>query len=63
LYADELFIALVGDPKTIPPRRYAHAVAVAIALRHSWRPDDLDAVADRLGVSEARGRTSRTTRR
>ena len=54
LYADDLFTELVGDPHAIPQRRYAHAVAVAIALRHSWRPDDLQAVAGRLGVVQTR---------
>ena len=49
LYVDELFTEVVGDPVTIPPQESASAVAVAIALRHSWRPDDLAAVARRLG--------------
>jgi len=54
LYVDDLFTNVVGDPDAIPPRDYARAVAVALVLRHSWRPDDLDAVADRLGVINAR---------
>ena len=49
LYVDDLFIDVVGNPDTIPANGYAHAVAVAIALRHSWQPDDLAAVAARLG--------------
>ena len=53
LYADDLFTELVGDPNAIPQRGYAHAVAVAIALRHSWRLDDLQAVAGRLGIVQA----------
>jgi hypothetical protein len=54
LYVDDLFTTVVGDPDAIPPRGYAHAVAVAIVLRHSWRPDDLEAVVDRLGAIGAR---------
>jgi len=54
LYVDDLYTDLVGDPDTIPPHDYASAVAVAIALRHSWRPDDLEAIADRLGVLRER---------
>jgi hypothetical protein len=49
LYVEDIFSDVVGDPDTIPAQGYAHAVAVAIALRHSWRPDDLEAVARRLG--------------
>jgi hypothetical protein len=49
LYVDDLFTEVVGSPDTIPPQESASAVAVAIALRHSWRPDDLAAVARRLG--------------
>ena len=54
LYADDLFTELVGDPDAIRPRGYAHAVAVAIALRHSWRPDDLQAVVGRLDIDQVR---------
>ena len=54
LYIDDLFTEVVGDPEAIPPRDYARAVAVAIVLRHSWRPDDLEAVVDRLGDIGAR---------
>jgi len=54
LYVDDLFTTVIGDPDAIPPHDYARAVAVALVLRHSWRPDDLEAVADRLGVINAR---------
>jgi len=36
---EEDFAAVLGDPTQIPIRRYPQAVAIAIALRHSWRPD------------------------
>jgi hypothetical protein len=54
LYVDDLFTTVIGDPDAIPPHDYARAVAVALVLRHSWQPDDLEAVADRLGVINAR---------
>ena len=64
LYVDDLFEDVVGNPDTIPVNGYAHAVAVAIALRHSWRPDDLAAAARRLvdvaGTHEARATQSRS---
>jgi hypothetical protein len=55
LLLEELFIgdefdAIIGDPETIAPARYPQAVALAIALRHSWRPDDLEEVGNRLGM-------------
>ena len=62
LYVDDLFVKIVGDPDAIPPRDYARAVAVAIVLRHSWRPDDLEAVADRLGVFNAQRKRHTRTR-
>ena len=50
LYADDSFSVLVGKPET-PIRHYPQALAIAIALRHSWRRDDLQQVADRLGLT------------
>ena len=63
LYVDDLFTDVVGDPDTIPPHGYASAVAVAIALRHSWRFDDLAAIADRLGVTPEATQTADATAR
>ena len=51
LHVDELFIHLMGTPERLPRERYPQAVAVAIALRHSWRSDDFYSIAKRLGVS------------
>jgi hypothetical protein len=45
------FIQLLGRPEDIPVRRYPQAVAVAIALRHSWRPDLLTRVARHIRTS------------
>jgi len=58
LLLDELFIGdefdeIVGDPERISPSLYPQAVAIAIALRHSWRPDDLARTVKRLGLRRA----------
>jgi hypothetical protein len=50
LGTDDLFAELVGSARTIPRRRYAQALAVATALRHSWQPESLAWVAKRLGI-------------
>jgi hypothetical protein len=39
LRIEEDFAAVIADPAETPIRRYPQAVAIAIALRHSWRPD------------------------
>ena len=49
LYVEEEFRALLGDPEVLPRRRYPQAIALALALRHSWRPDDLACILGRLG--------------
>ncbi len=51
LYVDDLFDKMIGRVKKLSTAQYAQAVAFAIGLRHSWRPDDLLAVARRLGVA------------
>ena len=51
LGTDDLFAELVGSARTIPRRRYAQALAVATALRHSWQPESLAWVAKRLGIA------------
>jgi hypothetical protein len=51
LYVNEVFEELVGPLHCIPIRRYPHAVAVALVLRHSWRPDDLRWFAKELGIN------------
>jgi hypothetical protein len=53
LYVDEDFVALLGEPEMLPVRRYPQALAVALALRHSWRPDDFARLVKRLGVSKS----------
>jgi hypothetical protein len=41
----------VGQLDRVPPRRWPHVLAVAVALRHSWRRDGLSRVARRLRVA------------
>ena len=51
LHREDAFRELVGDPRHLPVRCYPQAIAVAIALRHSWRPDELTRLATRLGLA------------
>jgi hypothetical protein len=53
LYPDDLFAELVGRLDRIPRRQWPYAIAIAVALRHSWRRDGLTRVARRLRVSLA----------
>jgi hypothetical protein len=53
LYPDGLFTELVGDLNRVPLRRWPQILAIAIALRHSWRRDGLARIARRLQVSLA----------
>ena len=51
LYPDDLFTELVGNLDRIPARQWPHVIAIAVALRHSWRRDGVTRVATRLRVS------------
>jgi hypothetical protein len=53
LFPDHLFTELVGPLDRVPPRQWPHVLAIAIALRHSWRRDGLAHVARCLRVSLA----------
>ena len=53
LYPDDLFAELVGKLDRISPRQWPYVIAIAVALRHSWRRDGLTRVARRLRVSLA----------
>ena len=50
LYVEDELHALLGEPKDLPRRRYPQAIALALALRHSWRPDDLACILRRLRI-------------
>ena len=51
LYPDDLFTQLVGDLDRVPSRRWPHVIAIAVALRNSWRRDGLARIARRLRIS------------
>ena len=53
LFPDDLFTELVGHLDRVPPRQWPHVLAIAVALRHSWRRDGLAPIARRLRVSLA----------
>jgi hypothetical protein len=48
LYVEEEFAELLGNPRTLPLGKYPQAFAVALALRHSWRQDDLERTTSQL---------------
>ncbi len=54
LYVEDEFNALLGDIEALPRRRYPQAIALALALRHSWRPGDLACILRRLGIRSKR---------
>ena len=60
LYPDDLFTELIGNLDRVPRRRWPQVVALAIALRHSWRRDGLAKIATSLRV--ARHSTDDATR-
>jgi hypothetical protein len=66
LYPDDLFTEIVGDLDRIPPRLWPRALAVAVALRHTWRRDGLTRIAAQLRLSPitpmSRHRDRRRTR-
>src|SRR3989441_5916397 len=51
LYPDDLFAELIGNLDRVPSRHWPGVMAIAVALRHSWRPDQLTRLARRLRVS------------
>jgi hypothetical protein len=53
LYPDDLFAELVGRLDRVPRRQWPSVIAIAVALRHSWRRDGLTRIAKRLRVSLA----------
>src|SRR5205823_6086356 len=58
LYPDDLYTALVGNLDRLPRRRWPHALATAVALRHSGRPDSLARIAGRLSTESHARRKS-----
>ncbi len=50
LFPDDLFTELVGNLDRVPRRHWPHVIAIAVALRHSWRRDGLSRVAKQLRI-------------
>ena len=51
LYVDDRFAELLGSaPSELRVREYPQATALALILRHSWHPDDLACMVQRLGL-------------
>ena len=50
LYVGDEFDEIIGPPERLPAARHPEAMAFAVALRNSWRPDALAGVADALGL-------------
>jgi hypothetical protein len=64
LYPDDLFTQLIGNLDRVPRRRWPQVIAIAVALRHSWRRDSLARIARKLAAaSHQRSRSRSTTRR
>ena len=51
LFPDDLFSELVGNLDRVPRRQWPHVIAIAVALRHSWRRDGLARIARGLRIS------------
>ena len=50
LHPDDLFSELIGSLNRVPRSRWPQAVALAVALRHSWREDGLAQIVRSLHV-------------
>ena len=50
LYPDDLFSELIGNLDRVPRQRWPQAIALAVALRHSWRKDGLARIVKSLQV-------------
>lgn len=57
LYVGDEFDEIIGPPERLPVALYPGAIAFAVALRHSWRPDDFSAIAETLAVHPPKGGT------
>jgi hypothetical protein len=50
LYPDDLLAEIVGDLDRVPRRLWPQVLAIAVALRHSWRRDGLERLASQLRI-------------
>ena len=63
LHISDDFDVLVGRVAHLPASQYPRLVAIALLLRHSWCPEDLERTATRLGLLAATSTPSRSTPR
>ena len=62
LYPDDLFAELIGNLDRVPRRRWPQVVALAVALRHSWRQDGLTQIVKSLHVPRQSAEDNAPTR-
>ena len=53
LYPDDLFSELIGNLERVPRRRWPQVIALAVALRRSWRRDGLTQLVRSLRITTA----------
>ena len=63
LHVSDDFDVLVGRVARLPTSQYPRLVAVALLLRHSWSPEDLERTATRLGLQPVTSKPTATTSR
>ena len=54
LFPDDLFPQLIGNLDRVPRRRWPQVLAIAVALRYSWRRDSLARIARVLSSGSRR---------
>jgi hypothetical protein len=55
LHVEEDVARIVGDLRRVPPNRRSSVVVIALAVRHSWRADQLSHLLRRLGIGHKPG--------
>jgi hypothetical protein len=63
LHSGDDLECLLGNVHHVPIREYASTLALAVALRHSWRPDDLAWLIRKLRLRQQPGRLGRERRK
>jgi hypothetical protein len=63
LHISDDFDVLVGRVARLPTSHYPRLIAVALLLRHSWSPEDLERTATRLGLQPVTSKATATASR
>jgi hypothetical protein len=63
LHVSDDFDVLVGRVARLPTSHYPRLIAVALLLRHSWSPEDLERTATRLGLQPVTSKATATASR